>query len=187
VISPILNPDAGLVWRRYRDHPGGFREAEADGSHYRHDMVYSAGESVRVPVFGKENSGKEMAIDEKQTGEEMHTIIGNRERWHYRQGACPVTASPGFPAGKVLNVAELKLLRVIYLPCLPERVMIYCLMPAMLQTGFISHPEFTGCLPGSSGPSSAGGITGEKNKTGCSQETGKRKKKKNVRLREQNM
>jgi transposase len=57
----------------------GFRQAEADGSHYRHDLHYSTKETVRVPVFKKENFGKEMAVDEKQIGEEMHTVISNRE------------------------------------------------------------------------------------------------------------
>jgi Transposase and inactivated derivatives len=79
VISSILNLDSHLVWRWYRDHLSGFRESEADGSHYQHDIHYSKGETVRVPIFKKENIGKEMAIDEKQIGEEMHTIVSNRK------------------------------------------------------------------------------------------------------------
>lgn len=79
VISSILNLDSQLVWRWYRDHLSGFRESEADGSHYQHDIHYSNGETIRVPIFKKENIGKEMAVDEKQIGEEMHTIVSNRE------------------------------------------------------------------------------------------------------------
>lgn len=78
VVSSILNLDAQLVWRWYRDHLSGFREAEADGSHYTHDLHDFKGETVRVPIFKKENFGGEMAIDEKQIGEEMHTILSNR-------------------------------------------------------------------------------------------------------------
>ena len=79
VFSSILNLDAQLVWRWYRDHLSGFRESEANGEHYRHDLQLADGETVRVPVYKSENFGVSMAIDEKQIGEEMHTIISNRE------------------------------------------------------------------------------------------------------------
>jgi transposase len=79
VISTVLQIDNQLLWRWYRDHLSGFREAEQDGSHYCHDLHFSTKEDVRVPIFKKENIGKEMAIDEKQIGEEMHTIVSNRE------------------------------------------------------------------------------------------------------------
>ena len=79
VISSILNLDSHLVWRWYRDHLSGFRKSELDGSHYQHDIHYVKGGTVRVPIFKKENMGKQMAIDEKQIGEDMHTIISNRE------------------------------------------------------------------------------------------------------------
>jgi len=68
-----------LVWRWYRDHLSGFRECEASGEHYRNDIQLSDGETVRVPVYEPENFGSAMAIDEKQIGEEMHTIISNRQ------------------------------------------------------------------------------------------------------------
>jgi len=67
------------VWRWYRDHLSGFRESEASGEHYRHDLQLSDGKTVRVPLFKQENFGKSMAVDEKQIGEEMHTIVSNRE------------------------------------------------------------------------------------------------------------
>jgi transposase len=77
--SSILNLDAQLLWRWYRDCLSGFRESESTGEHYRHDLHQSSGETVRVPVYEPSNFGCEMAIDEKQIGEEMHTIISNRE------------------------------------------------------------------------------------------------------------
>ena len=79
VFSSVLNLDSQLVWRWYRDHLSGFRESESNGEHYRHDLHLSGGETVRVPVLKPENFGKSMAVDEKQIGEEMHTIISNRE------------------------------------------------------------------------------------------------------------
>jgi transposase len=78
VFSSVLNLDAQLVWRWYRDHLSDFRECEAIGEHYRDDIQLTDGETVRVPIFESENFGSAMSIDEKQIGEEMHTIISNR-------------------------------------------------------------------------------------------------------------
>ena len=68
-----------MVWRWYRDHLSGFRESESTGEHYQHDLSVSDGDTVRVPIYEPQNFGKEMAIDEKQIGEEMHTILSNRQ------------------------------------------------------------------------------------------------------------
>jgi transposase len=68
-----------MVWRWYRDHLSGFRESESSGEHYIHDIHLSKDKTVRVPIYEPENFGKSMAIDEKQIGEEMHTILSNRE------------------------------------------------------------------------------------------------------------
>ena len=57
----------------------GFRECESTGEHYRHDIELADGKTARVPVYKPENFGDAMAIDEKQIGEEMHTIISNRQ------------------------------------------------------------------------------------------------------------
>jgi len=57
----------------------GFRESESTGEHYRHDLHSAAGGTVRVPIYEADNFGKSMSIDEKQIGEEMHTILSNRE------------------------------------------------------------------------------------------------------------
>ena len=75
----VLNLDAHLVWRWYRDHLSGFRASEASGEHYEHDLHVSEEEVVRVPIYEPKHFGKSMAIDEKQIGEEMHTILSNRE------------------------------------------------------------------------------------------------------------
>jgi transposase len=77
--SSILNLDAQLLWRWYRDHLSGFRESESSGEHYQHDLPLPCGDPVRVPIYEPQNFGKEMAIDEKQIGEEMHTIVSNRQ------------------------------------------------------------------------------------------------------------
>ena len=77
--SSILNLDAQLLWRWYRDHLSGFRESESSGEHYQHDLPLPDGATVRVPIYEPQNFGKEMAIDEKQIGEEMHTIVSNRQ------------------------------------------------------------------------------------------------------------
>lgn len=66
-----------LLWRWYREHLSGFRESEADGTHYEHDLELSEKKRVRVPIFKPENIGHDMAIDEKQIGEEIHTILSN--------------------------------------------------------------------------------------------------------------
>jgi transposase len=79
VFSSILNLDNQLVWRWYRDRLSGFRESESTGEHYQHDLHLPDGDTVRVPIYERQNFGKEMAIDEKQIGEKMHTIVSNRQ------------------------------------------------------------------------------------------------------------
>jgi transposase len=79
VFAQILNLNSQLLWRWYRDHLSDFRESESTGEHYQHDLPLSNGETVRVPIHEPANFGKEMAVDEKQIGEEMHTIVSNRE------------------------------------------------------------------------------------------------------------
>ena len=79
IFSYILNLSPQLIWRWYGDHLSGFRESEASGEHYRHDLQLSNEETVRVPIYKPENFGTGMAIDEKQIGEEMHTIVSNRQ------------------------------------------------------------------------------------------------------------
>jgi len=68
-----------LLWRWYRDYLSGFRQSESTGEHYLHDLHHADGTTVRVPIYEPANFGAEMAIDEKQIGEEMHTIVSNRQ------------------------------------------------------------------------------------------------------------
>jgi len=96
VISSVLNLDSQLVWRWYREHLSGFRESELSGEHYCHDLQQADGSVVRVPILEPDNFGQEMAIDEKQIGEEMHTIISN-----HQTGKIAVMA-------KSMNFGELK-------------------------------------------------------------------------------
>ena len=79
VFCSVLNLNYQQVWVWYRDYLSGFRESEANGEHYCHDLENAKGETVRVPIYKPENFCSSMCIDEKQIGEEMHTIVSNRE------------------------------------------------------------------------------------------------------------
>ena len=57
-------------------------------------------ETIRVPILKPENIDKSMAIDEKQIGEDMHTIISNRETGKIAVLARSVN---GTAIGKVLD------------------------------------------------------------------------------------
>jgi len=63
-------------------------------------------ETVRVPILKQENIGTSMAIDEKQIGEDMHTIISNRETGKI---AVLVRSVNGTAIGKVLDKVKDKL------------------------------------------------------------------------------
>lgn len=88
VVSSVLQLDNQLLWRWYRDHLSGFSESQADGSHNQHDLILSEKRHVRVPIFKPENIGPQMSIDEKQIGEEMHTILSNRNNGKIALMAC---------------------------------------------------------------------------------------------------
>ena len=77
-----------MIWRWYRDHLSGFRESESSGEHYQYDLTLPSGDKVRVPIYEPENFSKEMAIDEKQIGEEMHTILSNQQTGKIALMAC---------------------------------------------------------------------------------------------------
>jgi transposase len=60
----------------------GYREPSEQQALKEHDRVVKVGGStrlVRVPIYEVANMGKNMAIDEKQIGEEMHTVLTNRD------------------------------------------------------------------------------------------------------------
>jgi len=60
----------------------GFLGSEAQNELHRHDLkVKEKGieKEIPVPILKIENIGPNMAIDEKQIGEEMHTVLSNRD------------------------------------------------------------------------------------------------------------
>ena len=70
------------LWRWYRDILSGFLEPEVQTGHHQYDTkhkVKGIEEEIRVPILKTENIGPNMAIDEKQIGEEMHTVLSNRD------------------------------------------------------------------------------------------------------------
>jgi len=103
VVSSVLQMNSQLLWRWYREHLSGFRESEADGTHYEHDLELPEKKRVRVPIFKPENIGSDMAIDEKQIGEEMHTILSNRQSGKIAMLACSLSFQD---LQKILNRAE---------------------------------------------------------------------------------
>lgn len=85
------------LWRWYHDSLSGFLDPKTQELQNQHDIVVGRGngkETVRVPIFKPENFGKQMAIDEKQIGEEMHTIISNRQTGKIAVLARTVTSLP---------------------------------------------------------------------------------------------
>lgn len=85
------------LWRWYHDSLSGFLDPQSQKLQNQHDIVIQRGnanETVRVPIFKTENFGKQMAIDEKQIGEEMHTVISNRQTGKIAVLARTVTALP---------------------------------------------------------------------------------------------
>ena len=60
----------------------GFLDAENQKKFHENDFqVVENGvqKDIRVPILKVENIGPNMAIDEKQIGEEMHTVLSNRD------------------------------------------------------------------------------------------------------------
>lgn len=81
-IARVLCIDSKKAWRWYRDILSGFSGPKNQEKSKEHDLtVYEKGErkTIRVPILRVENIGENMAIDEKQIGEEMHTVISNRD------------------------------------------------------------------------------------------------------------
>jgi transposase len=74
--------DPKKLWRWYHDSLSGF--FAPDVVKHRHDHDFTIKEkgvekTIRVPIFSMGDMGENMAIDEKQIGEEMHTILSNRQ------------------------------------------------------------------------------------------------------------
>lgn len=101
VLSEACCVESHKLWRWYRDSLSGFKSPEYESQQYKHDLtIKEKGKehTVRVPICKPENIGANMAIDEKQIEEEMHTIISNRDT-----GKIAVLA-------QTLKASELKLL-----------------------------------------------------------------------------
>jgi hypothetical protein len=68
----------------YNLHPAGAKTAHEFASFLKGEVGCTTDEYVRFllgtePFYKFENFGKAMAVDEKQIGDEMHTIVSNRE------------------------------------------------------------------------------------------------------------
>ena len=69
------------LWRWYRDSLSGYLDADTVKHRHDHDFeVFKDGvkKTILVPIFSMADMGEAMAIDEKQIGEEMHTVLSNR-------------------------------------------------------------------------------------------------------------
>ena len=74
--------ESSKLWRWYHDSLSGFMDAETISKRHEHDIIVHSGKikkQIRVPILQLEHFGEDMAIDEKQIGEEMHTVITNRQ------------------------------------------------------------------------------------------------------------
>lgn len=111
-IATALCIDGKKLWRWYRDVLSGFMEETSQEKLHRYDFdVTIAGKTktVKVPILKTENIGPNMAIDEKQIGEEMHTVLSNRDTGKIALLACTIklgelaTLIPYFE-GKAIDV-----------------------------------------------------------------------------------
>lgn len=81
-LSAAVCVASNKLWRWYHDSLSGFQDEEYTAKQYEHDIEVKRQEkteTVRVPILKPDNFGKNMAIDEKQIGEELHTIVSNRD------------------------------------------------------------------------------------------------------------
>ncbi len=96
IVSKILCIDGQKLWRWYRDSLSGYCDEEVQVKHYQNDIEVSRGqgrETIRVPILKAENIGPNMAVDEKQIGEDMHTVLSNRDSGKIAMLAKTVKAS----------------------------------------------------------------------------------------------
>lgn len=95
IVSKALCVDGQKLWRWYHDYLSGFWDEDIQEKHYQNDIEINKGrgkETIRVPILKPKNIGPNMAIDEKQIGEEMHTILSNRDTGKIAMLAKTVTA-----------------------------------------------------------------------------------------------
>ncbi len=73
---------ADKLYHWYKEHLSGYRDQKEQESLFEHDRevrINGRLRKIRVPIYEVENMGKNMAVDEKMIGEEMHTILTNRD------------------------------------------------------------------------------------------------------------
>jgi hypothetical protein len=83
------------LWRWYHDSLSGFLDPDVVKRRHEHDFAIKekgVEKTIRVPIFSMGDMGENMAIDEKQIGEEMHTILSNRQTSKIAMLACSVSA-----------------------------------------------------------------------------------------------
>ncbi len=81
-IAKSLCVEPQKLWRWYRDTLSGFLDTQSQAEHHQYDLTYKEkgiDKEIRVPILEVENIGPNMAIDEKQIGEDMHTVLSNRD------------------------------------------------------------------------------------------------------------
>ena len=81
-IATALCIEGKKLWRWYRDVLSGFLEQSSQDELHQYDFQTKVGNGTRlvqVPILKQENIGPNMAIDEKKIGEEMHTVLTNRD------------------------------------------------------------------------------------------------------------
>lgn len=82
MIAKALCVDSQKLWRWYRDSISGFYDQDTQERHYENDVEIAVGSGkklIRVPILKPENIGHNMAVDEKMIGEDMHTVLSNRD------------------------------------------------------------------------------------------------------------
>lgn len=77
----FLGIEANTIYTWYRDVLSDYAK-DGGKSVHQNDVIISDGaaeKTIEVPIFRDENFGNKMAIDEKQIGEQMYTIMSNRD------------------------------------------------------------------------------------------------------------
>lgn len=81
-IAKVLCIRSNKAWKWYRDFLSGFTDDAVQKEMHKNDIEVKEKGAIRtigVPILETENFGENMAIDEKKIGEDMHTVISNRD------------------------------------------------------------------------------------------------------------
>jgi hypothetical protein len=83
IISEVCGVQSKKGSRWYKEHLSGFRDAQTQKQLHENDLGVTAVNGKRgniaVPILEWNNFGKNMAIDEKHLGNEIHTVLSNRD------------------------------------------------------------------------------------------------------------